>query len=364
MDLTGLGDAHRRLVLTLLQHGPLQRRDLAHRLGLSGGSITRLTKPLQERGLVVATAEQRNAAGRPAHTLDAVLPADTLLGVSVSTHTLRLVRTDLRARVLEDLSGPLASRHPEAVVERLALLVDRLAPAPTVGIGIGVSGIVHDGSTVVRSPFLRWADVPLAELVSQRLGHPCVVANDVAAVALAEAWFGLGLTTQSFLALTFGTGVGGAAVVRGEVQDAEAQGIGLLGHLPLIWPDGSVRRANVSLTDSALVTLARGYGSAATTADAVEAGADAGARRAAAEFAYACGALTGTGSAFLVPDAVVVLGERAGLVAAFADDFEAGIASVREAVAPPLAVTVRPHNRDVWARGAAVTALVRHVSGL
>ncbi len=362
MQLDGLGDAHRRVLLALLQHGPMRRRELARRLSLSAGSITRLTKPLEERGLVAATAVQVNPTGRPVHVVEACLPPDALVGVSVSDVDVTAVRTDLRAQVTADAVAPLAGRTPDEVVGLVADLVAAVSGDGVVGIGVGVSGTVRRGRTLVRSPFLRWHDVPLAELVEQRLGLPCVLANDVAAVALSEAWFGVGLSCESFLVLTVGTGVGGAAVVRGVVQDAEAMGVGLLGHLPLVWPDGTIRRANASLTDEALLALARSYGSGADTYAAVAAGVDAAAARAAREVAYACGALAGTGAAFLVPDEVVVLGERAGLVSAYESAFTAGIASVREDVAPPLKVTVRPHRRDVWARGAAVTALVRHVT--
>lgn len=362
MQLEGLGEAHRRLLLVLLQHGPMKRRELAQRMSLSAGSITRLTQPLEERGYVAATAVQANATGRPQHVVDAVLPPDCVLGVSISDVDVRVVRTDLRAHVLDDVTARIAGRGPDEVVDLIADLVGRLPLDDVVGVGVGVSGIVRGGRLVVRSPFLRWAGVPLADLLEERLGRPCVLANDVAAVALAEAWFGVGREAASFLVLTVGAGVGGATVVRGVVQDAEEHGIGLLGHLPVLWPDGTMRRANMSLTDRGLLVLAQSYGSGAPDPGAVEAGIDDGAVRAAEEFAFATGALAATGAAFLVPGQIVVLGERAGVIANHREAFRAGMASARETEAPELRVTVRTHNRDVWARGAAVTALVRHVT--
>lgn len=362
MQWDDLGDAHRRLLLVLLQHGPLTRRELAQRLTLSAGSVTRLTTPLQERGLVSVTAVRTNTTGRPRHVVAALPPPDAVIGISISTTDLRAVRTDLRSEVSADVAAPLTVREPADVVEAIAELVGGIGHDDVVGLGIGVSGTVRDGRALLRSPFLRWRHVPLADLVERRTGLPCVLANDVAAVALAEAWFGVGLTAESFLLLTFGTGVGGAAVVRGVVQDAEAMGVGLLGHLPVLWPDGTHRRVISSLSDRGLLALARAYGSSARTCADVQAGVDAAAVRAASEYAYACGALAGTGAAFLVPDAIVVLGERAGIVEAHAEAFAAGVASVREPIAPPPPVTVRRPDRHMWARGAAVTALVRHVA--
>lgn len=362
MQLDGLGEAHRRLLLTLLQHGPMRRRELAERLQLSTGSITRLTQPLEEKGLVLATAEQVNHTGRPVHRVEAVPPPDSIVGVSLSGDALRVVRTDLRGRIQADVAAPLTSHDPDTVADELVALASSVADEHTVGLGVGLGGIVRDGRDVVRAPFLEWERIPLAAMIARRWPLPCRLANDIAAVALAEAWFGVGRTAESFLTLTFGTGVGGAAVVRGVVQDAEAHGIGLLGHLLTSWPDGGVARVNDTLTDEHLVERARSYGSAASSATEVEAATDEAAAQASREFAWAAGALTATGAAFLVPDEVVVLGERAGVLTRQRASFDAGIASVREPVAPPLSVTVREHNRSVWAHGAAVSALVAHVT--
>ena len=366
MDMTGLSAAHRRLLLLLIQQGPLRRRELGALMDLSPGSITRLTKPLEGRGLVVATSEQVNATGRPVHRLEAALPAETIVGVSLSGEALRVVRTDLRGRTLGVAAGVLDSAEPTSVVARIGDLVEGLTgeqpDSRTVGLGVGVSGIVRGGRDVVRSLHLGDRLVPLGRMLEERLGISCVVANDVAAVALDEAWFGVGRDAGSFLVVTVGEGVGGAAVFRGVVPDAEAHGIGLLGHLPVAGPDGRMVRAGQTLTDVALLRRAASAGSAATTAAEVAAGLDAAAVTACREFAWACGSLVATGAAFVVPDAVVLLGERAGVVAAYRADFDEGVASAREGVAPPLAVTIRAHDRDVWAHGAAVAALVAHVS--
>lgn len=362
MQLDGLGEAHRRLLLTLLQHGPMRRRELAERLQLSPGSITRLTGPLEDQGLVLATAEQVNATGRPGHRVEAVLPRDTIVGVSLSGDALRVVRTDLRGQIQDDVDAALTTHDPDAVADEIAALTLSVADGTTVGLGVGLGGIVHSGREVVRAPFLEWERVPLVDLLTRRLGWPCVLTNDIAAVALAEAWFGVGREAGSFLTLTYGTGVGGAAVVRGVVQDAEAHGVGLLGHLRVPRPDGTVIRVNDGLTDAHLLARARSFGSDAASADEVEAGVDEAAIRAAEEFAWSAGSLAATGAAFLVPEAIVVLGERAGLIARHRTAFDAGVASVRESVAPPLAVTVRQHSRTVWAHGAAVTALVDYVT--
>ncbi|MGH3425789.1 MAG: MarR family transcriptional regulator, partial [Nocardioidaceae bacterium] len=63
---TPLAGAAHAVALEVLLHGPLPRSELARRLDLSPGSLTRLTKPLLAHGLLVETGESVDAhPGRP-----------------------------------------------------------------------------------------------------------------------------------------------------------------------------------------------------------------------------------------------------------------------------------------------------------
>ena len=57
-----LSPGERSVAIEVLVNGPLSRTELARRLDLSAGSLTRLTKPLIESGLLIEVAE----AGAPA----------------------------------------------------------------------------------------------------------------------------------------------------------------------------------------------------------------------------------------------------------------------------------------------------------
>src|SRR5687768_5594242 len=63
----------RDVALEVLLHGPLSRSELARRLGLSPGSVSRLTKPLLDAGMLVEAGVKREARiGRPSLPLDVV----------------------------------------------------------------------------------------------------------------------------------------------------------------------------------------------------------------------------------------------------------------------------------------------------
>src|SRR6476646_4574460 len=91
----------RELALSVLIHGPLSRRELAERLGVSPATLTRISAPLVERGLVSEAEEPlEGRLGRPARPLDIVPAAHTFIGVKLAADALYAVKTNLRAEIL------------------------------------------------------------------------------------------------------------------------------------------------------------------------------------------------------------------------------------------------------------------------
>jgi predicted NBD/HSP70 family sugar kinase len=232
-QVTGSGHA---VMLEVLRHGPLARTDLARRLGLSPASLTRLTAPLVECGLLAETSARRAAgAGRPSRPLEVVPNACRFVGVKLTEDEAYGVVTNLRADVLASTVAPLADRAPDPVVEVVAGLVSELAAdgRPAVFLGVSLGGDTRDHSTVIRAPFLGWHDVALADLLERATGLPVVVDNDLVALTKAEHWFGAGRGRERFALLTIGAGVGHGLVVHDDVVVSPDAGVGLLGHVPL-----------------------------------------------------------------------------------------------------------------------------------
>jgi glucokinase len=127
-------------------------------------------------------------------------------------------------------------RGPDAVVNGIINLAEALASRAgenrVVAGAVAVPGTVDEGAGIARGAAnLGWRDVPLANLISQRLGLPFALGHDVRAGALAEGQLGSGRGIGDFLFVTIGTGVGGAIVAGGRVLAGAHSRAGEIGHL-------------------------------------------------------------------------------------------------------------------------------------
>lgn len=361
------GGSTRDVALEVLLHGPLSRTELARRLDLSQASLTRLTKPLLESGMLVETDPARDpATGRPARPLDVVPESHRFAGVKLTGDAAHAVLVDLRGTVLAHASAPLVQHEPDPVLDVVAALTHDLAGGTDVtGLGIALGGHSPDHRSVRSAPFLGWDDVAVATRAEQATGLPTVVENDVVALTTAEHWFGAGRGLRSLAVLTIGAGVGYGLVQHGRLVTHRDSGLGLVGHVPLD-PNGAVCFAGhrgcasamltiPSLTAQATVALGRpvGYDELLTLAR----GDDPAARLIVRGAVGALGRLVAAVANLTMPERVVVTGEGVALVDVDPAALRVAVARDRDPRTSPLDLVTRPGDFTQWARGAGVVAI-------
>jgi predicted NBD/HSP70 family sugar kinase len=369
--------ASRSVALQVLINGPLSRSDIARRLDLSAGSLTRLSAPLIESGLLVEVDEKDGKpdarAGRPSRPLDVVPGSQHFIGMKLTGDDILAVVTDLRANVLDSASTALHSRDPAAVAAQIADVATALASTvPSVtAMGVGIGGLVLDHSIVQSAPFLEWSEVPLGSMLEGLTGIPTVVDNDVVAFTESEHWFGAGRGANRFAVLTLGAGVGYGVVIHDEIVVDHDSGIGLVGHWPLdpfgpVCPAGHRGCARSVLTTSAIsqaVSLAVGREVSYDEAlDLAEAGEPA-ARRVVDDAGRGLGRLIAAVSNLTVPERIILGGEGVRLVDCAAGAIAEGIRNDRDPRARVPELLTTPGDNLEWCRGAAVMAIQRYVLG-
>jgi glucokinase len=133
--------------------------------------------------------------------------------------------------------------HPEAgatdVVDRLVGLAERAvattrreAPgAEILGVGVGAPGPLDTKRGIVLlTPNLGWVNMPLRQLIHDRLGLPAALDNDANCAVLGEWWVGAARGARHAIGITIGTGIGGGLIVDGRLYHGASDVAGEIGH--------------------------------------------------------------------------------------------------------------------------------------
>src|SRR6185437_6487695 len=140
----------------------------------------------------------------------------------------RLTGTELS----ESLIKPTDRSSQEALINQLVDMVGQCRQDRLDGVGLGAPSVVEfETGRVVSSANVPLADVPLREVLGDRLGVPVFVDNDATVAALAEAHDeDLRMVARDLVMITVGTGVGGGLVLGGRIYRGATGGAGELGH--------------------------------------------------------------------------------------------------------------------------------------
>src|SRR4051812_36514769 len=106
------------------------------------------------------------------------------------------------------------------------------ARGEVLAVGVGVPCLVTPGTGVAMAcNHFPLVDVPLRDLLAERLGLRVVVDNDATAALVAEWRYGAARGARNVLMLTIGTGVGGGVGVAGRIVRGAGGAAGGLGHI-------------------------------------------------------------------------------------------------------------------------------------
>lgn len=236
---------NRSSILNVIKaYGPIARADIAKRTQLSPAAVTQLTEGLIQDGLIFEKQEGDSRGGRRPILLALNATGTYVVGVKLAETDATLALTDLNAEVLACHSIPLSGVDPVMVCDQLMDGIHTLLRRANVdrrhilGVGVGLAGMIDSANGVCRmSPFNGWRDVPLGELLEERLQSPVYLDNDVNTLTLVERLYGPGQHVNDFLLITTGRGVGLGMVANGQVYRGTRSSGGEFGHI-VVDPNG------------------------------------------------------------------------------------------------------------------------------
>ncbi len=177
----------------LRRYRRLSRAELARRTGLSEAAVSRIVADLLREELVVEQGGEDSTGGRPAVRLELNDARFQAVGVEIQNWETRISVGTITGTLLETHRFR-TPQTPDQTLEAVAAHIgSRIGPPGTgfQGVGVSARGLVNSQTGVTElgnDP--AWVDVAIGARLSERLGLPVFVENNVRAAAIAEYNYG------------------------------------------------------------------------------------------------------------------------------------------------------------------------------
>lgn len=254
MNIAGLNQDNSRihnrsLILKFIKtHPGITRKGLSTSSGLTRAAITKIVNPFLESG-VITEDQSSNIRNKGLYfsqgkfyIIAIYLGRLAITGALYDLGGTVLVRRQLPSGVKfygnDDL--PEHSQHLiEMLIQDSAIEKDKI-----LAIGIAAPGAVRSKRGVVfnRSvplyssshhiPF-NWGKIHLVEYLEDKIGVPVFIENNSNLSALAESWLGKGIGVQNFVQYSVGLGIGGGAILNGQLFRGNDGIVCEIGHITI-----------------------------------------------------------------------------------------------------------------------------------
>ena len=231
-----------RLLQQLHRRGEASRLRLARELRISNSRVCDLVDKMVDEGLLDEDSAAGERRGRRGVTIRLNSRYGHLVGLDMEAKRLRLVLTDFTGHVVwESRRAIRPPKDQAAFLDQIFDFVDasmievRPRARRILGFGIAASGV----SDLKRGVILHYdlipqaTDMPLRDFISQRIGLPCCMENNIRAMTLAEWTLGAARGLKSFVCMSVRSGVGAGVVIDGRMHTGSHGFAGEAGYMVL-----------------------------------------------------------------------------------------------------------------------------------
>jgi len=161
-----------------------------------------------------------------------------VVGVDLGGTTIKLGLIDPENKILERRKIPTNPEEgPEAAVANIAEVVNeyrKFVPDKEYIAALGIccpGPLDHEVGMLINPTNLpKYTNVPLRQILSDRLNMPVSMEHDAKSAALGEFYYGAGRNQKSMVYVVIGTGVGAAIIMDGQLVRGVKNFAGEIGH--------------------------------------------------------------------------------------------------------------------------------------
>jgi glucokinase len=236
---TTIRNHNRNLVLqTIEKEGRVFRADLAKMTRISEPTISSIIEDFLQKGLVRELGLGESTSGRRPVMIEFNPSAGYVIGIDAGGTNIKIGVADLGGQFI--FKKRYSSKNVgsgETAITGLANLVlqvieeSKVKPEQILSVGLSVPGIVDpEKGTVSFAPAFQWHNHPVLQILSEQLGLPISIENDVNAAALAEKQWGVAKNFHDFVFISIGTGLGAGLVLNDELHRGYLNAAGEIGY--------------------------------------------------------------------------------------------------------------------------------------
>ena len=248
-----LRELNRAHVLEVIRgKGPISRSDLVRQTQLAKPTVTAIVQDLLSAAIVreQGTRPAHGGSGRPAILLEFNPRHQLVVGCHIGNRQITAMVADLDGSPVAVRSHPAATKSVRLVLDRLAELIsaalaDAAASEPPRAVGVSMPGQIDSTGTCLHAFARGWSNIPVADLLSERLQVPVSVHNDAKAAVMAEVAEGAASGVSDVALLFEDQGIGTAIISGGNLLHGARGAAGEIGHS---YVPGATGRCNCGKT--------------------------------------------------------------------------------------------------------------------
>jgi len=219
-----------KVISTLRQKGRMSKKDIVRTCNLSLPTVDKIMKIYLKKRVVQEAGFDRSSGGRRPVLYEFNRRAKYAIGVDFEIPELTIIIADLKGKAVDKYFSYLPDKKSASSVisyvgEKIdeLLLRRKLTAKDIVGVGFGAPAFLNQSRITISGKNLpSWKDVPVKEILEERLGIPVFVDNDVNFMSLSESYYmNYRDKVLVYLALRKGTKgdirMGAGVLVNGEV---------------------------------------------------------------------------------------------------------------------------------------------------
>ena len=165
-------------------------------------------------------------------------PQEFVLALDIGGTRFRTALVDRHQKIVKRTTGETRPEEgPTRGLDRIVRQAKALASPDewerVLAVGIAIASPVHTKGGVLCAPpnLPGWDQLPLRDLIQERLNRPAFFDNDANLAAMGEHLLGAGKGVDHFIYITISTGIGGGIITNGRLLQGSQGLAGELGHL-------------------------------------------------------------------------------------------------------------------------------------